>query len=166
LFLFLFLFLFFFFTSFEGHAATVLGDYMYVLGGNDVNKTFGDFWRISLADLVRYVEKQWEMEEEDNIGINRNNGISSNNGARESAGNGNGNGNGNQSNGGSGCGGDGVGVCRDSGKESGENNNYDKSEGEGGNRFQSVPMPYKLPAWECLSANCSLIGEKKEIRDA
>lgn len=45
-----------------GHAATVLGEYMYVMGGNDLSETFGDLWRISLESIKNYVEKQWEME--------------------------------------------------------------------------------------------------------
>lgn len=45
-----------------GHAATLLGEYMYVMGGNDMSETFGDLWRISLESIKDYVEKQWDME--------------------------------------------------------------------------------------------------------
>ena len=155
-----FSFSFSFLFSFEGHAATVLGDYMYVLGGNDVNKTFGDFWRISLSDIVRYVEKQWEMEEEDNNSIKNHNHGSS--GVRDSVGNGNQLGGSSGSGSGSGTGG-GVGGHRDYGEESSANNSENKSENksENSNQFQSVSLSFKLPAWECLSANCSSIGERK-----
>ena len=53
-----------------GHGATVLGEHMYVLGGNDISETFGDFWRISLTDLVDYAERQWEMESANNASQN------------------------------------------------------------------------------------------------
>ena len=35
---------------------------MYIFGGNDVNRTFADMWRISLKDIVAYVDRQWETE--------------------------------------------------------------------------------------------------------
>ena len=35
---------------------------MYVFGGNDVNRTFSDLWRISLRDIVSCADRQWEME--------------------------------------------------------------------------------------------------------
>ena len=44
-----------------GHAATVLGEYMYVMGGNDLSDTFGDLWRISLEIVLNYAAIQWKM---------------------------------------------------------------------------------------------------------
>ena len=42
---------------------------MYVFGGNDVNRTFSDLWRISLKNIIDCVKKQWEIENEEKRGI-------------------------------------------------------------------------------------------------
>ena len=47
---------------------------MYIFGGNDVNRTFADLWRISLRDIVNSVDKQWEMEHAENIPMSRGKG--------------------------------------------------------------------------------------------
>ena len=38
---------------------------MYVFGGNDVNRTFSDLWRISLRHIVDCVRRQWYIENQE-----------------------------------------------------------------------------------------------------
>ena len=38
---------------------------MYVFGGNDVNRTFSDLWRISLKHIVDCVRRQWYIENQE-----------------------------------------------------------------------------------------------------
>jgi hypothetical protein len=35
-----------------GHASAMVGDWMYVIGGNTVDRTFNDVWRINLSELL------------------------------------------------------------------------------------------------------------------
>ena len=39
---------------------------MYVFGGNDVNRTFSDLWKISLKDIVDCARRQWYIENQEN----------------------------------------------------------------------------------------------------
>lgn len=59
---------------------------MYVFGGNDVNRTFSDLWRISLKNIIDCVKKQWEIEKEEKSGIDdSDNRCKSSEGTRTSA---------------------------------------------------------------------------------
>ena len=116
-----------------GHAATVLGEYMYVMGGNDLSETFGDLWRISLESIKNYVEKQWEMENKIEMNIETSNSrdsIEAEGGDRNNIG-------------GAGAGAGAGGVGRISRRGSGEAGSV---------------VHFKYPVWELLCKNCSAEG--------
>ena len=115
---------------------------MYVLGGNDISETFGDFWRISLTDLINYADQQWAMEGTNNI--NQNNAIKSvvgdircdlNNNA------------------------DDAGFSGNENNVQCENNDKKNSEKENENKVKT----FIRPVWERLSRNCALDGKPIKI---
>lgn len=101
---------------------------MYVMGGNDLSETFGDLWRISLESIMKYAEKQWEMENkmEMDVEIERNR-------VRES-----------------------VGLLVNSDDNDKNSVGVGRISRRGSSDVCAVQ--FKYPVWESLSKNCSLVG--------
>ena len=113
---------------------------MYVLGGNDISETFGDFWRISLTDIVNYADQQWAMENKNNI--NQNNAV------RGVVGDNKNDLNNNADNGG---------IIRN--KNNLKNGSNDSKNSENENEKENEVKTFIRPVWERLSRNCALDGK-------
>lgn len=105
-----------------------------MLGGNDISETFGDFWRISLTDLVNYAERQWEMESANNASQNSpsksvraDDKCDLNNNADDCVGDGN------------------------------------KRNKDGDKEKEKEVKTFKRPVWERLSRNCALDGKPTRL---